>query len=111
MILLLLFCIWIHKRKRKLRKHALANGIELDDDGWPVPVQVRVARALQDSQVGSNAELPQPYQDRNTAYPPSQSSTLVPGQSTTRPAERDVNPTMMGLYKDANPDTKTPRAV
>jgi hypothetical protein len=111
MILLLLFCIWIHKRKRKLRKHALANGIELDEDGWPVPVQVRVARALQNSQPGSNAELPQSYQDRNAAYPPSQSSTLVPGQSITRPAERDMNLPTMAPYTDTNPDSKSPRAV
>lgn len=30
------FCIYIRKRKKQLRKHALANGIELDEEGWPV---------------------------------------------------------------------------
>jgi hypothetical protein len=29
------FCIYIRKHKKELREHALANGIELDEEGWP----------------------------------------------------------------------------
>ncbi|KAG8929064.1 hypothetical protein FRC03_009209 [Tulasnella sp. 419] len=35
-ILLVGFCIWIRKKKRRMRKEALAAGIPLDHDGWPV---------------------------------------------------------------------------
>ncbi|CAG8610559.1 16026_t:CDS:2 [Acaulospora colombiana] len=96
MILLLLFCIWIHKRKRKLRKHALANGIELDQDGWPVPVQ--------HSQANSNAELPT-YQPHNQY----QSSTNVHSQTHTasRPTEDThvANP-VTAPSTDTQPETK-----
>ncbi|KAB5592308.1 Kinase domain containing protein [Ceratobasidium theobromae] len=30
------FCIWIKRRKRRAQKEALANGIEIGPDGWPV---------------------------------------------------------------------------
>jgi hypothetical protein len=30
------FCIWVKRRKRRAQKDALANGIELGSDGWPV---------------------------------------------------------------------------
>ncbi|CAE6338282.1 unnamed protein product [Rhizoctonia solani] len=36
MIMLAVFCIWIKRRKRRMQKDALANGIELGADGWPV---------------------------------------------------------------------------
>jgi hypothetical protein len=35
-------CLYICKRKKQLRKHALANGIELDEEGWPVHYTRRV---------------------------------------------------------------------
>ncbi|CAE6468801.1 unnamed protein product [Rhizoctonia solani] len=35
MIMLAVFCIWIKRRKRRMQKDALANGIELGPDGWP----------------------------------------------------------------------------
>jgi len=34
------FCCWIKARKRRAQKDALANGIELDADGWPIKKQV-----------------------------------------------------------------------
>ncbi|CAE6408500.1 unnamed protein product [Rhizoctonia solani] len=36
LIMLTVFCVWIKQRKRRAQKDALANGIELGPDGWPV---------------------------------------------------------------------------
>ena len=35
-IMITWFCLWIKRRKRRAQKDALANGIELGADGWPV---------------------------------------------------------------------------
>lgn len=40
-LLILVFCIWIRRRKDAIRRKAIANGIELDDEGWPVHPQQR----------------------------------------------------------------------
>ncbi|KAG8824736.1 hypothetical protein FRC19_001156 [Serendipita sp. 401] len=40
-IVFLCFCVYIRKRKASLRKHAIANGIELDEEGWPVHPALR----------------------------------------------------------------------
>lgn len=36
LLMALVICVYIRERKKQLRKHALANGIELDEEGWPV---------------------------------------------------------------------------
>ena len=46
-LMLLGLCLWIRKRKRDLRRHALANGIELDSDGWPVDRNYTVTHDLE----------------------------------------------------------------
>jgi hypothetical protein len=38
--------LWTWKRKRDLRRHAQANGIELDSDGWPVDRSYTIAEDL-----------------------------------------------------------------
>jgi len=47
--ILMLFglCLWIRKRKRDLRRHALAHGIELDSDGWPIDPNYVVTHDLE----------------------------------------------------------------
>ena len=56
------FCVWIRVRKRRAQKDALANGIELDADGWPVKKAVHEVE-LRPSGVG---EAPPPGYDGST---------------------------------------------
>lgn len=42
-LMMLAFCVYIRKRKRQLRLHALANGIELDEEGWPIQRSNQIA--------------------------------------------------------------------
>lgn len=57
MIMLAVFCVWIKQRKRRAQKDALANGIELGADGWPV----KPATQVQLPENGSISELPPAY--------------------------------------------------
>lgn len=61
-IMFAVFCFWIKRRKRRAQKDALANGIELGPDGWPVTQRShRVQLGENASVVGSVSEPPPAY--------------------------------------------------
>ncbi|CAE6439781.1 unnamed protein product [Rhizoctonia solani] len=84
LIMLTVFCIWIGRRKRRAQKDALANGIELGPDGWPVKtathnvilpegVEVLPGNASTASGIAGNGSVPPPaYEagDGKTGAPP-----------------------------------------
>ncbi|CAE6513554.1 unnamed protein product [Rhizoctonia solani] len=69
LIMLTVFCIWIKQRKRRMQKDALANGIELGPDGWPVkapthavvlPGNASTASGVVGDRLDGNGSMPPP---------------------------------------------------
>ncbi|KAH7333967.1 hypothetical protein B0J17DRAFT_721203 [Rhizoctonia solani] len=72
LIMLTVFCVWIKRRQRRMQKDALANGIELGPDGWPVkapahavvlPGNASAASGAVGDRVNGNESVPPPAYD------------------------------------------------
>ncbi|KAG8735317.1 hypothetical protein FRC10_010747 [Ceratobasidium sp. 414] len=61
LLMLTCFCIWIKRRKRRAQKDALANGIELGADGWPVGEPTHRVYLRENESVGGVTEPPPAY--------------------------------------------------
>ncbi|KAG8775713.1 hypothetical protein FRC12_001322 [Ceratobasidium sp. 428] len=61
LLMLTCFCVWIKRRKRRAQKDALANGIELGADGWPVTKPAHQVYLPENESVGGVAEPPPAY--------------------------------------------------
>ncbi|QRV95658.1 kinase domain protein [Ceratobasidium sp. AG-Ba] len=60
-IMFTVFCVWIKRRKRRAQKDALANGIEIGPDGWPLKPTHRVSLPENRSIAGTVSDPPPEY--------------------------------------------------
>ncbi|KAG9074925.1 hypothetical protein FS749_013468 [Ceratobasidium sp. UAMH 11750] len=61
LLMLTCFCIWVKRRKRRAQKDALANGIELGADGWPVNKPTHRVYIPENESFGGVTEPPPAY--------------------------------------------------
>lgn len=94
LLMALVFCLYIGKRKKQLRKHALANGIELDEEGWPVhhtrvaltPIKAPPSKQRETRSYSSSAgDFKAPSLDAGNPYSPRYNRGSAPAGPSMHP--------------------------